>query len=219
MELHELGPVKLFDTAGIDEAGQLGEKKRRKTLSALKECDVSVVVVDVQRQQALLRGAGLQESLQESSSSEALQRHLQDSLKWEQGVLQDAGHYGVVPLLLLNLKGCRPGPDTQALVRAIQVGGQEEHLLVTARHHVFVLVGATQQASPAPQLTGRHSSCLHMLALTCRPCCQQPRWVAAAGHLTTCYVVHWAAQCAIISVASQRTGNQHHVMMGGCMAD
>ncbi|WIA39023.1 hypothetical protein OEZ86_005171 [Tetradesmus obliquus] len=121
MELHELGPVKLFDTAGIDEAGQLGEKKRRKTLSALKECDVSVVVVDVQRQQALLRGAGLQESLQESSSSsEALQRHLQESLKWEQGVLQDAGHYGVVPLLLLNLKGCRPGPDTQALVRAVQ---------------------------------------------------------------------------------------------------
>jgi hypothetical protein len=119
MELHDLGPVKLFDTAGIDEAGQLGEKKRRKTLSALKECDVGVVVVDVSRQQAFLQAAGLQES---RGSSEALQRHLQESLKWEQGVLQDAAHYGVVPLLLLNLKGCRAGPETSALVRAIQVG-------------------------------------------------------------------------------------------------
>jgi hypothetical protein len=117
MELHELGPVKLFDTAGIDEAGQLGEKKRRKTLSALKECDVGVVVVDVNRQQALLRTAGLQER----SSNDVLQQHLQEALKWEQGVLQDAAHYGVVPLLLLNLKGCRPGADTQALVQAIQV--------------------------------------------------------------------------------------------------
>jgi hypothetical protein len=118
MELHELGPVKLFDTAGIDEAGQLGEKKRRKTLSALKECDVGVVVVDINRQQALLRAAGLQES---SSSDGVLTQHLQEALKWEQGVLSDAAHYGVVPLLLLNLKGCKPGPDTQALVRAIQV--------------------------------------------------------------------------------------------------
>jgi hypothetical protein len=125
MELHELGPVKLFDTAGIDEAGQLGEKKRRKTLSALKECDVGVVVVDVNRQQSLLRAAGLQEDVSSSSSGAALQQHLQESLKWEHGVLQDAAHYGVVPLLLLNLKGCRPGPDTQALVRAIQVGRGE----------------------------------------------------------------------------------------------
>lgn len=36
MELHDVGPAKLFDTAGIDEAGELGEKKRRKTLSTLK---------------------------------------------------------------------------------------------------------------------------------------------------------------------------------------
>jgi hypothetical protein len=102
MELHDLGPAKLFDTggygfgaagkcqgtagrrrvwfartasalvllmlpvpnpacqcpllsavpspaAGIDEAGELGEKKRRKVLSVLKETDVAVVVVDVAR--------------------------------------------------------------------------------------------------------------------------------------------------------------------------
>jgi hypothetical protein len=30
MELHDLGPVKLFDTAGLDEGGELGAKKRAK---------------------------------------------------------------------------------------------------------------------------------------------------------------------------------------------
>lgn len=30
MELHDLGPCKLFDTAGLDEPGELGAKKRSK---------------------------------------------------------------------------------------------------------------------------------------------------------------------------------------------
>ena len=38
MELHDVGPAKLFDTAGIDEAGELGDKKRQKTLGTLKVC-------------------------------------------------------------------------------------------------------------------------------------------------------------------------------------
>lgn len=73
MELHDLGPVKLFDTAGIDEAGRLGEKKRQKSLGALKESDVGVLVVDVSRHAAALRagaGPGL----------------LRDSLRWERQV-------------------------------------------------------------------------------------------------------------------------------------
>lgn len=36
-------------TAGIDEEGLLGEKKRRKVLSVLKETDVAVVVLDAAR--------------------------------------------------------------------------------------------------------------------------------------------------------------------------
>lgn len=36
MELHDVGPVKFFDTAGIDEGGDLGEKKRRKAYACLK---------------------------------------------------------------------------------------------------------------------------------------------------------------------------------------
>jgi [FeFe] hydrogenase H-cluster maturation GTPase HydF len=45
-EIHGIGPVKLFDTAGLDETGKLGEKKRHKTLNDLKECDLVLLVID-----------------------------------------------------------------------------------------------------------------------------------------------------------------------------
>ena len=45
-EIHGLGPVKLYDTAGIDERALLGEKKRAKVFSDLKECDLVVLVVN-----------------------------------------------------------------------------------------------------------------------------------------------------------------------------
>ncbi len=45
-EIHGLGPVKLFDTAGLDEAGELGSKKRAKGMADLKECDLVLLVID-----------------------------------------------------------------------------------------------------------------------------------------------------------------------------
>lgn len=45
-EIHGMGPVKLFDTAGLDETGELGDKKRRKILSDLKECDLVFIIID-----------------------------------------------------------------------------------------------------------------------------------------------------------------------------
>ena len=45
-EIHGMGPVKLFDTAGFDEAGDLGRKKRAKVLADLKECDLVLLVID-----------------------------------------------------------------------------------------------------------------------------------------------------------------------------
>lgn len=45
-EVHGMGPVKIFDTAGADETGFLGEKKRKKIFSDLKECDLVMVVFD-----------------------------------------------------------------------------------------------------------------------------------------------------------------------------
>jgi [FeFe] hydrogenase H-cluster maturation GTPase HydF len=45
-EIHGMGPVKLFDTAGLDEAGDLGSKKRAKGMTDLKECDLVLLVID-----------------------------------------------------------------------------------------------------------------------------------------------------------------------------
>lgn len=46
MEIHSLGPTRILDTAGLDEESGLGEKKRKKTLAALEEVDLTLLVVD-----------------------------------------------------------------------------------------------------------------------------------------------------------------------------
>lgn len=45
-EIHGLGPVKLVDTAGIDERTGLGGKKRQQAMTVLKECDLVLLVVN-----------------------------------------------------------------------------------------------------------------------------------------------------------------------------
>ncbi|GIL60596.1 hypothetical protein Vafri_15132 [Volvox africanus] len=89
LELHDLGPAKLLDTAGLDEEGVLGDKKRRKALNCLKECDVAVVVVDTDN---------LQKARARPGYSPAA------TLAWEVGVMEQAAKYGVSPVLLLNVK-------------------------------------------------------------------------------------------------------------------
>ena len=46
MEIHGIGPVKLFDTPGIDEKGELGDKKRKKAYFDLKEIDLVILIID-----------------------------------------------------------------------------------------------------------------------------------------------------------------------------
>lgn len=46
MELLPAGPVVLIDTAGLDDAGELGEQRIRKTLDILKKTDLALLVVD-----------------------------------------------------------------------------------------------------------------------------------------------------------------------------
>ncbi|MCD4706124.1 MAG: 50S ribosome-binding GTPase [Candidatus Sabulitectum sp.] len=46
MEIHSLGPVRILDTAGLDEASDLGGKKRKKALAALGEVDIALMVID-----------------------------------------------------------------------------------------------------------------------------------------------------------------------------
>lgn len=49
MELLPLGPVLFIDTAGIDDAGALGEKRVQKTRQVFDRTDVGVIVVDAGR--------------------------------------------------------------------------------------------------------------------------------------------------------------------------
>ncbi len=46
MELIPHGPVVLVDTAGIDDFGELGEKRTGKTIKAISSADFAIVVLD-----------------------------------------------------------------------------------------------------------------------------------------------------------------------------
>ncbi len=61
-EIHGIGPVRIFDTAGIDETTLLGEKKKKKVQNDLKECNLVLLVIDPSRdefshEESLLRQA------------------------------------------------------------------------------------------------------------------------------------------------------------------
>lgn len=49
MELLPFGPVVLIDTAGIDDVGELGEKRISKTIKTISEADFAVLVLDSQQ--------------------------------------------------------------------------------------------------------------------------------------------------------------------------
>ena len=46
MEILPLGPVVLIDTPGLDDEGELGEKRVDKAYEALRKCDIAIIVVD-----------------------------------------------------------------------------------------------------------------------------------------------------------------------------
>ena len=48
MELLPLGPVTVIDTPGIDDEGELGALRVRKSYQALNKTDIAVIVVDSQ---------------------------------------------------------------------------------------------------------------------------------------------------------------------------
>ncbi|MFY9279947.1 MAG: [FeFe] hydrogenase H-cluster maturation GTPase HydF, partial [Caldicoprobacterales bacterium] len=46
MELLPIGPVVLIDTAGLDDSGELGELRKKKTLDVLNRTELAIVVID-----------------------------------------------------------------------------------------------------------------------------------------------------------------------------
>ncbi len=49
MEIHEMGPFKVLDTAGVDEMSELGNKKRQKTHEAIEEADLNLIVLNLEQ--------------------------------------------------------------------------------------------------------------------------------------------------------------------------
>lgn len=49
MEIPGIGPVILIDTAGIDDLGELGEKRVAKTRETLKIIDLAILVIEGNR--------------------------------------------------------------------------------------------------------------------------------------------------------------------------
>ncbi|MDD2962722.1 MAG: [FeFe] hydrogenase H-cluster maturation GTPase HydF [Bacteroidales bacterium] len=45
IEIHGIGPVVMIDTAGTDDVGDLGSKRVSKTLEAIKQCDLALLVI------------------------------------------------------------------------------------------------------------------------------------------------------------------------------
>jgi [FeFe] hydrogenase H-cluster maturation GTPase HydF len=46
MELLPAGPIVLIDTAGLDDSGELGEKRVKRSLEVLEKCDFAVIAID-----------------------------------------------------------------------------------------------------------------------------------------------------------------------------
>ncbi len=93
MEIHGLGPVKLFDSAGIDEAGELGEKKRAKVYANLKSADLLLLVI----------------------SSES------HDFTWENNLLENAALWGKKVAICLNSFNDAPGRFPAELAKWTEV--------------------------------------------------------------------------------------------------
>ncbi|MCX8122936.1 MAG: GTP-binding protein [Spirochaetes bacterium] len=65
-EIHGIGPVKLLDTAGFDEEGMLGQKKRKKVYDNLKECDCVLLIIDPSRENFLYEESFIKNAREQS---------------------------------------------------------------------------------------------------------------------------------------------------------
>jgi hypothetical protein len=81
------------------------------------------------------------------------QSNLQEGLHWELLVLQQADHYQVVPLVLINLKGCPATAKTQQLVEGIKVWNQVDVCCVQNK------LGFNKTQTPVGSQQSLHASC------------------------------------------------------------
>jgi [FeFe] hydrogenase H-cluster maturation GTPase HydF len=169
MEIHAIGPVELLDTAGLDEESGLGEQKRRKTLAALEEVDLAVLVIDPV--QALLSG---QLRVEDSVATLArrrsrrlcvvLNRHADADARlashgagWEQArryALSALPDRAESPVLELDLSDRARGTEFSAFLAAVAGRTAEETPLLPMvhRHGAVVLHIPMDEETPSGRL-------------------------------------------------------------------
>lgn len=116
MEIAGIGPVILIDTAGIDDEGELGKKRVRATLAALKTIDFAVLVISNnmfgEQEEGLVRQFQQQEVpflvVHNKSDLAPLREELSDRL---------SAAYGVPPVDFSALNGLSPTPIIQQIKR------------------------------------------------------------------------------------------------------
>ncbi|MCU0916633.1 MAG: 50S ribosome-binding GTPase [Planctomycetes bacterium] len=141
-EIHGLGPVKLFDTAGLDEAGTLGEKKRAKVLADLKECDLVLLVIDPDTQDFATENTILQQARELDKQILVLYNLFRPSSAQRLGVVEES-----VPLLRFHRKlalaaidpGCRQPLLEFILGHFVSKNCRMELLPFVARDEFYVL--------------------------------------------------------------------------------
>jgi hypothetical protein len=123
MELHgKIGPIRLLDTPGIDERGELGQFKRERALQTIGQCDVAVIVADpfapdqsvecvvdllrqVERRQAMNRLAQVgAEKAEKRTGTTTSDDESQSPSASQVQVVGTGRHTTPVPLLVYNLR-------------------------------------------------------------------------------------------------------------------
>lgn len=103
MELHgRIGPVRLFDTPGINEKGDLGQFKRDRAMHTISQSDVAVIVVDpFTPDQSVPCAADL---IREVERRQEMNRVADSGSATKEEKSQVGGRQAPTPLLIYNLR-------------------------------------------------------------------------------------------------------------------
>jgi len=106
MELHgRIGPVRLLDTPGINEKGELGQLKRNKAFQTIGQCDVAVIVADpFKAEQSAECVADLLEQVEKAQTKNRLVETQEVNDPQATVVPSSGGIVNPVPLLVFNLR-------------------------------------------------------------------------------------------------------------------
>ncbi len=115
MEILPIGPTVIIDTAGLDDFGQLGELRKKKTIEVLSKTDVALVVIDASQgitddDQFIL------ELIQEKNIPQILVLNKQDAFETSADAIESIKETYKVPIIPVS---AATGKGIQSLKKAI----------------------------------------------------------------------------------------------------